>query len=240
MEIIIFGIIAFIVYKIFKSPKEQSTGDTQSPVKRVGDTDQLAKTINQLRETRKKQEEQKIAELQIDVTKSRDQLNLNNTQADKMGLRQTICFIVDKTTHWHAWEKNTENFTEKYTDIDDFILHSATKKKVEDNDSRTELDFSFNDKEFKFVYQTKGSYDGTNFGFVEILEKTDEEFEKMLKMDTYMTYGEYVDSYRPGDISTYKIGEWIPAVVSIEAGLQAISKKVSLEMNKKMLEGKFD
>lgn len=239
MEILIFALIIFVVYKVVKGNKKSTSANSNTTGFVGNNEDQLAKTINQLREARKKQEEQKITSLQTDVNEKRGQLNYNNSEADKMGLRQSLCFIVSETVHWHAWKDNTEDFVEKYTDIDDFIFNNASSKKVGDRDSRFELDFIFNGKKYQFAHQTKGSFDGTNFGFVEIFEQNGDEFEKMVKMDTYMTYGEYTNSYTPGDISLYKIGEWIPMIVSVDAGLQAISKKVSLQFNKMMLDKKF-
>jgi len=240
MEILIFAVIAFVIYKIYKSPKRDSSVPSTDVSAPQDNTDHLAKSINQLREVRKQQEERKVEELQSDVTEKRQLLNSNNAEADKMGLRNSLCYIVHETKHWHAWKDNTANFIEKYTDIDDFVFEDAREVKVADRERRFEMDFTFNKKKFQFTYQSRGHFEETNFGSIEVFETTGDSLEKMLKMDTHMTYNDYdVESYTPGDVSLYKIGEWIPMIVSVEAGLQAVSKRVSLEFNKKMLDDKF-
>lgn len=241
--LLIVAIIGYFVVKAFKKngSNNQESSRTKSVNAQTKPTpSSLVDSINRLREERLKQEGAKNQKLETDVQNKRSIINGYNSEADKMGLRKSLCYIVDETEHWHAWKSNTPNFEEKYTNIDDFTFQDARQMKVGDRESRTEVDFIFNQKKFQIAYQSRGSYDATNFGLIEIFEETNGVLEKMLVMETYMSYSNYdVKQYSPGDISLYKIGEWIPMTVSVEAGLQAISKRVSLEFAKDSLDKKF-
>lgn len=240
MEILIILVIGLVAYFFYKSSKQQkltSQLESQNPEpQKVSEEDALADSIQRLREMRKSKENKKVSALEYEVKEKREVLNKNNQLMDKMGLRKSLCYILDEMKHWHAWKDNTPDFVEKYTSIDDFEFEDAREIKADSKSLRFEIDFKFNGKKFKIAHQSDGSFELTNFGFSEVFEETNGGLEKMLKMKTYMNIDTDIYKYDYGDVSFCKTGEWISALVSIEAGLEAIEKRTRLEFSQNLLD----